>query len=76
MTTFDHLAMNRTADAGFAAATAETFGRCAAWIRRRMEIARCERHLREMPDSMLKDIGMHRSEIPAMVRFGRAEYGG
>ena len=52
------------------------FGRFAAAMRRRMEIARHERHLRQLPDSILKDIGLHRSEISAIARFGRTGYGG
>jgi uncharacterized protein YjiS (DUF1127 family) len=76
MTTYDQSAGSGSAGAGFAAATTGAFGRCAATVRRRREIARCERHLRDLPDAMLKDIGLHRSEIPGIVRFGRIEYGG
>lgn len=36
------------------------------WIARRDE-----RHLMEMPDYLLKDIGIGRSEIPSAVRQGR-----
>lgn len=32
---------------------------------------RDERHLMEMPDYLLKDIGIGRSEIPSAVRQGR-----
>ncbi|HKP23267.1 MAG TPA: DUF1127 domain-containing protein [Dongiaceae bacterium] len=38
-----------------------------AWIARRDE-----RQLMEMPDHLLKDIGIGRSEIPSAVRQGRA----
>jgi uncharacterized protein YjiS (DUF1127 family) len=35
-------------------------------------IARCdERHLMEMPDYLLKDIGIGRGEIPSAVKQGR-----
>jgi uncharacterized protein YjiS (DUF1127 family) len=37
-----------------------------AWIARRDE-----RQLMEMPDYLLKDIGIGRSEIPGVVRQGR-----
>jgi uncharacterized protein YjiS (DUF1127 family) len=37
-----------------------------AWIARRDE-----RQLMEMPDHLLKDIGIGRSQIPSAVRLGR-----
>lgn len=37
-----------------------------AWIARR-----AERHLMEMPDHLLKDIGLARSDIRRAVRWGR-----
>jgi uncharacterized protein YjiS (DUF1127 family) len=37
-----------------------------AWI-----AGRDERHLMEMPDYLLKDIGIGRSEVPNAVRQGR-----
>lgn len=57
----------------------DTSGR--AWAGLRMTLAagvrtwiarRDERHLMEMPDYLLKDIGIGRSEIPSAVRQGRA----
>lgn len=76
MTTFDEMTSAGATGAGFAGRAARAAGRFAAEVRRRREIARSERHLREMPDSMLKDIGIHRSEISAIVRFGQVGYGG
>ncbi len=46
-----------------------------ATLRHRAEIMAAERRLRDMPDHMLKDIGLHRSEITAMVRMGRDGFG-
>ncbi len=51
------------------------FGRMIAAMQHRARIAAVERRLRDMPDHMLKDIGMHRSEIHAVVRMGRDAYG-
>lgn len=74
MTTSDKQHNQANSGAGFPGSGA--FGRFAAAVRRRMHVARCERRLRELPDHMLKDMGLHRSEIPAIARFGRTEYGG
>jgi uncharacterized protein YjiS (DUF1127 family) len=40
-------------------------------IRTAVETARARRHLEELPDHMLRDIGIGRSEIESAVRFGR-----
>jgi uncharacterized protein YjiS (DUF1127 family) len=40
-------------------------------IRKAAESARARRHLQELPDHMLRDIGIGRSEIESAVRFGR-----
>jgi uncharacterized protein YjiS (DUF1127 family) len=74
MTTFEDMHGHGRTGAGFVTVT-QAISRRVAWVRRRMEIARCERHLHEMPDNMLRDIGMHRSEISGVVRYGRTEYG-
>lgn len=39
-------------------------------IRREMRLRRDRRHLREMPDHMLKDIGISRHEIDAVTAYG------
>jgi uncharacterized protein YjiS (DUF1127 family) len=40
-------------------------------IRRHAEIARARRHLEALPDHMLRDIGIGRSEIGSAVSHGR-----
>lgn len=40
-------------------------------VRRVAKARRDEKHLRSLPDRMLKDIGIHRSEIATVVRHGR-----
>ena len=40
-------------------------------IRRAVETARARRHLEALPDYMLRDMGIGRSEIGSAVRFGR-----
>jgi uncharacterized protein YjiS (DUF1127 family) len=40
---------------------------------RRVAIRRARRELLELPDSMLKDMGITRGEITAVVEFGRAD---
>lgn len=41
------------------------------WKERREE-KRAMRHLRQLSDHTLRDIGIHRSEISSMVRHGRS----
>ncbi|HUF57577.1 MAG TPA: DUF1127 domain-containing protein [Thermohalobaculum sp.] len=43
-------------------------------VRREMRIRRDQRHLKGMPDYILKDVGIHRSEIGAITRFGQGPY--
>ena len=43
-----------------------------AWIKRRRQIAADRRHLQAMPDELLRDIGLGRSEIESATEFGRA----
>lgn len=43
-----------------------------AWIKRRRQIATDRRHLQSMPDELLRDIGLGRSEITSATEFGRA----
>lgn len=75
--TFDHTAADgpQISGAGIVARVMGAMARFAAGMRRRRAIVWSERHLEAMPDHVLKDIGMHRSEIPAIIRFGRSEYG-
>ena len=68
MTAYEETGHVGAAGSGFVAAASATVRDFAEMMKRRAEIMRAERMLREMPDHMLKDIGMHRSEIPAMVR--------
>lgn len=44
-------------------------------VRREMEIARARRHMANLPDSLLKDIGIDRLEIDLAARYGRREHG-
>ena len=46
---------------------ARMIGRFLAWRRRRMAV----RELKALPDSVPKDIGVHRHEIEEAVRYGR-----
>jgi uncharacterized protein YjiS (DUF1127 family) len=39
-------------------------------IRREMRLRRDRRHLREMPDHLLKDIGISRYEIDSVTEYG------
>ena len=43
-----------------------------AWVQRRRRIAIDRRHLQAMPDELLRDIGLGRSEIESATEFGRA----
>jgi uncharacterized protein YjiS (DUF1127 family) len=43
-----------------------------AWARRWMRIRRDRRQLREMPDHMLRDIGISRYEIDAVTEYGNS----
>jgi uncharacterized protein YjiS (DUF1127 family) len=54
---------------GFGALIVDAFSRIAA---RRAE-RRAVRQLSRYPDTMLKDMGLTRAEIPDLVRHGRSE---
>ena len=43
-----------------------------AWVQRRRQIAIDRRHLQAMPDELLRDIGLGRSEITSATELGRA----
>lgn len=43
-----------------------------AWMKRRRQIAHDRRQLQAMPDELLRDIGIGRSEIGSATEFGRA----
>lgn len=58
----------------FAAAFA-ALARMVRAVRREMEIARAQRALENMPDSMLRDIGIDRYQIDAATRLGRGKHG-
>jgi uncharacterized protein YjiS (DUF1127 family) len=45
------------------------------YIRREREIARAASFLSGLDDHTLRDIGVHRSQIPHVVRYGREEWG-
>jgi len=46
----------------------------ALWLAsQRVAIRRARRELLELPDSMLKDMGITRGEITSVVEFGRAD---
>lgn len=75
MTTCEDFCAETAATESFMTKARRIMARHVATIRRRMEIARAERHLRSMPDAMLKDLGIHRSEITAIAHHGRREYG-
>ena len=42
-------------------------------VSQRVAIRRARRELLELPDSMLKDMGITRGEITSVVEFGRAD---
>jgi uncharacterized protein YjiS (DUF1127 family) len=52
-------------------AVAGAASRIAAWHRRRREVKRNIAVLSRLSDHMLKDIGIHRSEILSVVHSGR-----
>jgi len=60
---------------GILASLAEAMAAGVAAVRREIEITRAERHLERLNDDVLRDIGMHRSEIHAAIRQGRRELG-
>jgi uncharacterized protein YjiS (DUF1127 family) len=43
---------------------------------RRMEIRRNRRQLRSLPDYLLRDLGIHRSEIDRVIQYGRFNLAG
>lgn len=49
--------------------------RMARAIRREIETARAIRAMADMPDHMLKDLGISRDQIHLAARFGRGEHG-
>jgi len=46
---------------------------CAQGIGRRMEERRARRELHDLPDTMLADLGISRSEVASVVRYGRSD---
>ncbi len=67
-------AVARHAGAGGAFASfAAAIGYAVRAVRREMEIARARSHMAELPDSLLKDIGIDRLEIDLAARYGRRE---
>lgn len=51
------------------------FAKVVHYFRREAEIAHAERHMEQMNDHLLKDIGVHRSQVHIAARMGRDEYG-
>lgn len=75
MSTF-HSASTRGATAiDIASAIVAPFAKVAHFFRREAAIARAERHMEKLNDDVLRDIGVHRSQIRVAVRMGREEFG-
>jgi len=75
MSTF-HSASTRGATAiEIASMIVTPFAKVARYFRREAEIARAERHMAKLNDHLLKDVGVHRSQIHFAARMGRNEYG-
>ncbi len=53
---------------------AAAFRTAVGHVGRELRIRRDRRHLASMPDHILKDIGIDRSEVVAMTRSGRTAY--
>jgi len=58
-----------------ASAVVEPFAKVARYFRREAEIAHAERHMEKLNDHLLRDIGVHRSQIHYATRMGRNEFG-
>ncbi len=67
----EHTTSARVAVASSASHPPSVVMRMIRAIGRAVETARARRHLEELPDYMLRDIGIGRSEIESAVRFGR-----
>ncbi len=61
--------------ARIASAVAAPLAKVVRYLRREAEIARAERAMGQMNDQLLRDIGVHRSQIQMAARIGRAEHG-
>ena len=67
-----------TREVGAGRAFAGAFAAVAAavrHVRREMEIARAQREMAAMSDTLLKDIGVDRVDIDLAARYGRGEHG-
>ena len=61
--------------ADIASAFVAPIAKLAQFLRREAEIAHAERHMEKLNDDLLKDIGVHRSQIHFATRVGRNEFG-
>ena len=69
------LAANRSALTRFFAVVVEICRHGIVSIARIVRIRRDRARLEEFPDHLLRDIGIGRSEIRSITRFGRREHG-
>jgi len=58
-----------------ASAIVVPFAKMAHYLRREAAIARAERHMEKLNDDVLRDIGVHRSQIRVAARMGSEEFG-
>ncbi len=76
MTIFEQeLSANRSALTRFFAGVVEIYRHGIGSIARIVRIRRDRAMLDEFPDHLLRDIGIGRSEIRSITRFGRSEHG-
>lgn len=61
--------------AAIAAAVVAPVRKVGAYFARELAIANAERHLERVNDQILRDIGVHRSDIHLMVRQSRKMHG-
>jgi hypothetical protein len=46
---------------------------CSRYVAHEVAVWRARRELLDLPDAMLADLGISRSEVPSVVRYGRSD---
>jgi uncharacterized protein YjiS (DUF1127 family) len=68
-----HASVRSPTDGRFSAAILDMCLACPRALARIMRTRRERAHLHELPDHLLRDIGIDRSEIASIIRFGNKD---